>query len=118
MSARKALSELEKLLALREADSVYHWGSLSDRRSCVLCDRSFTGRQVEVFIDPEGWSRLRCPTTGCAGTPNEWVHPGNPLVSEKAWHDWEQLLSGQNRSRKNSAAPAAGNSLSYAHTHG
>ncbi len=82
----------EKLLALRAADANHAWESLDDRCTCILCERTFSGRQVEVAIAAHGHPPLACPTMGCASSPNEWVYPGNPLISRKAWHDWERVL--------------------------
>lgn len=97
VTARKALALEEKLAALRRGDTVHQWQSLDDRWSCVLCERTFSGRQVEVSVTPLGRVRLRCPSDGCAGGPNEWVHPGNPLVSQKALRDWERILRGKKK---------------------
>ena len=68
------------------------WESLDETRQCVLCEQTFTGRQVHVLWDHCGTPHLRCPTTGCPATPAQWIHPGNPLISEEAWRDWVRLL--------------------------
>lgn len=81
----------EKLDALRSGDSVHKWESLDDRRCCILCDRIFNGRQVEVRVSRTGRVRLHCPTGRCPSTPEAWVHPGNPLLSAKAWQDWSRV---------------------------
>jgi hypothetical protein len=93
MANRKALNSEDKLAALRKADPARRWLSLDDRCTCVLCERTFNGRQIDVAVSALGRVRLRCPSDGCAGTPREWVHPGNPLVSQKAWRDWERVLN-------------------------
>ncbi|MDD5349760.1 MAG: hypothetical protein PHQ12_06075 [Chthoniobacteraceae bacterium] len=77
---------------LRAAEGVRPWRSLEETRQCVLCERTFQGRQVRVTWDRCGIPRLRCPTRGCRGTPAQWIHPGNPLISEEAWCDWVRLL--------------------------
>jgi hypothetical protein len=104
---QKPLGLSEKLTALRQADHSHLWESLDDRVSCILCERTFTGRQIEVSVGSTGRVRVKCPTDGCSGTPNVWVSPGNPLVSEKAWRDWERLFSGRKQRRKSTGARAS-----------
>ena len=106
----------DKLAALRKADHVHQWKSLKDRRRCILCERTFTGRQIDVTVSRAGRVRLRCPSEGCTGTPSEWVHPGNPLVSAKAWRDWERVLSGKKANRK-SGTRKQNTTTHYAHAH-
>jgi len=68
------------------------WTSLDETRQCVLCEQTFTGHQVRVLWDHSGTPHLRCPTPGCPASPAQWIHPGNPLISEDAWRDWVRLL--------------------------
>ena len=68
------------------------WKSLDETRQCVLCEQTFNGRQVRLHRDSSGAPHVHCPTPGCPGTPAQWIHPGNPLVSEEAWRDWVWLL--------------------------
>ena len=68
------------------------WKSLDETRRCILCEETFTGHQVRVLWDHSGTPHLRCPTMGCPASPAQWIHPGNPLVSEDAWRDWVRLL--------------------------
>ena len=77
---------------LRSAGGARPWRTLEDTRQCVLCEQTFQGHQVRVVWDLCGIARLRCPTPGCSGMPAQWIHPGNPLISEEAWHDWVGLL--------------------------
>ena len=83
----------DRLLILRETDPVRKWRSLDDRRICVVCDRVITGRQIKITRSAASNVRVACPTDNCAGSPREWVYPGNALVSEKAWADWASALS-------------------------
>ncbi len=106
MSAPKHLAPEDRLDALRKGDPIHEWRSLDDRRSCIMCDRTFTGRQVEVSVSPAGRVKLRCPGDGCTSTPRQWVHPGNPLVSAKAWQEWSRVLEATNKS-KTGRAPRA-----------
>lgn len=86
------LADGVKLRLLRAAGGPRPWGSLDELRECVLCEQAFNGRQVRILWDRDGKTHLRCPTPGCAATPNQWVHPGNPLLSTDAWNDWMRLL--------------------------
>ena len=82
----------ERLRLLRATDKFREWTSLDDRRVCVLCEKTFTGRQVEVRRDRSGHVRVHCPTEGCNSGPSHWVYPGNPLLSEIAFRDWQRAL--------------------------
>ncbi len=81
-----------KLRLLRAATPGREWRSLAEKRHCILCERDFTGNEVRLARGRRGVARLACPTPGCIATPAEWVHPGNPLLSEEAWRDWVRLL--------------------------
>ena len=81
-----------KLRLLQSAGGVRPWGSLDEICQCVLCERTFSGREVRLICKRGHTPRLHCPTRGCAATPAQWIHPGNPLVSEDAWQDWVHLL--------------------------
>jgi len=82
----------ERLNLLRTTDQFRHWSSLDDKRVCILCERKFNGRQVGISRGRGGKLHLHCPTEGCAAGPNQWVYPGNPLVSEIAYADWQRAL--------------------------
>lgn len=90
---KKVLFSEDKLELLRKGDPRGKWESLDEKRSCVLCERTFSGRQVIVAKTRGGRTSLRCPTDGCVGTSREWVHPGNPLISDEAWADWTRLIA-------------------------
>jgi hypothetical protein len=93
MATRPHLPLDERLRFLRAADKFREWTSLDDQRVCVLCDKTFNGRQVEMRRDRTGHIRLRCPTEGCNGELSHWVYPGNPLISEIAFQDWQRALN-------------------------
>ncbi|MBA2272066.1 MAG: hypothetical protein M3372_02835 [Verrucomicrobiota bacterium] len=93
MPLRRNLSSEDKLAALRKGDPTHQWETLDDKLSCILCDRTFSGRMIDVSVGVTGRVRLRCPSDGCSATPREWVIPGNPLVSAKAWQDWVRVLA-------------------------
>lgn len=73
----------EKLALLQTADSRRKWYSLDDQRVCVLCDRTITGRQIEVIKDAAGAYSLRCPTDGCPALPSDWFYHGSALSSPR-----------------------------------
>jgi hypothetical protein len=105
---RKNLLPEDKLDALRKGDTTYVWKSLDDRRCCIVCDRTFSGRQVDVVVTPSGRVRMHCPSEGCPSSPREWVCPGNPLVSQKAWRDWLRVLDDGKKTARRPGAPARG----------
>ena len=74
----------EKLAVLQSADPRRKWHSLDDRRVCVLCERTITGRQVEVIRDASGAFTLRCPTEGCQSLPSDWFYHGNGCSAAKS----------------------------------
>jgi hypothetical protein len=76
----------DKLELLQTTDLRRKWHSLDDQRVCVLCDRTITGRQIEVRRDPGGTLSLHCPTEGCPSVPSDWFYQGNALSSAKTVH--------------------------------
>ena len=48
---QKHLDPEERLDILRRADGIRKWNSLDDKRICVICERVFTGRQIEIHRD-------------------------------------------------------------------
>ena len=43
----------ERLAILKATDSARKWYSLDDKRVCVICDRVFTGWQIEIQSDQQ-----------------------------------------------------------------
>lgn len=82
----------DKLAALRRGDTSRNWASLDDKRFCLLCERTFTGRQVQIIGERRGRVILHCPSDKCPSRPDLWVFPGNPLISDKCWRDWQRAL--------------------------
>ena len=97
--------EISKLMFLRQASPTRFWHGLDDKRHCILCEQTITGHQVQVRLNRHGKTLLHCPTPGCLGTPAEWVHPENPLLSEEAWQDWSQLFEEQNLHAESKLSP-------------
>ena len=69
--ARRFLPE-ERLDILRKMDRERKWYSLDDKRVCSVCDRVFTGRQVEIESAPGGRYLLHCPTPCCPFGMAHW----------------------------------------------
>ena len=92
MAIQSHLHLNERLVALRTCDSYRQWRSLDDERFCILCEKTFKGRQVRITRDRRGQFQVHCPGENCKGGPGEWVHPGNPLTSETAYQDWWRAL--------------------------
>ena len=67
----------EKLAILQATDTRRKWYSLDDQRVCVLCDRTITGRQIEITRESTGPYSLHCPTPGCPSVPSDWFYQGN-----------------------------------------
>ena len=87
----------EKLEIIRAADTRRKWHSLDDHRICVLCDRTITGRQIEVARGPGGTYSVHCPTPGCVSLPTDWFYQGNassasrPVIRNARSEHLEQL---------------------------
>jgi hypothetical protein len=71
----------EHLEILRTGDGVRKWYSLDDQRVCVVCDRVFTGRHVEISRDQRGRYLLQCPTEGCPSFVAHWFYVGNAATA-------------------------------------
>jgi hypothetical protein len=82
----------DRLSILRAEDQFRRWNSLDDERFCILCERKFNGRQVEVRRFANDKHELHCPTEGCDSGPHQWVYPGTPLISHIVDPDWWSAL--------------------------
>ena len=78
------------LLELLNASQPIVWHSCADRRRCIVCEHVFRGDEVMTRRN-HGVTRLRCPK--CGSGPELWVRPGDPLLDENAWSDWECALA-------------------------
>jgi hypothetical protein len=94
------LSAQGKLKLLQEIDPAARWASLDDARFCILCEKTLTGRRVRVHQERSGSFTLHCPTHGCAGTHEEWIRPGSPLLAEDVWKDWLRGIDDLGGSRR------------------
>jgi hypothetical protein len=80
----KTILPEEKLAILQAADLRRKWHSLDDQRVCVLCDRTITGRQIEVRRETGGTFSVHCPTEGCPSMPSDWFYRGAACSSGRA----------------------------------
>lgn len=62
----------ERLDILRALDHERKWYSLDDKRICAVCDRAFTGRQIEFRHVRGSGYRAVCPTIDCPGDIRHW----------------------------------------------
>ena len=74
----------EKLAVLRAIDLRRKWHSLDDHRICVLCDRTITGRQIEVVREGGGTYSVHCPTPGCPSVPSDWFYQGSASSASRS----------------------------------
>lgn len=68
------LTPEEKLDVIRRLDSGGRWESLDSSRYCSVCNKLFSGRQIEILGDPLRPEplRLHCPTDECNSSPADW----------------------------------------------
>lgn len=92
MSKAPAISPKGKLQLLQACDQWRNWDSLNDKRYCIMCEHTFSGREVRITLDGHGDPVAHCPTPDCSATPREWLYPGNPLTDDTAWQDWLRIL--------------------------
>ena len=92
-----ALSDVDKLDALRRLDQFREWRSLDDQRFCLVCGRIITGRKIQVAggTRGNGPQRLSCPTERCNSIPMDWVLPTNEIlaVTETARSEEERNIA-------------------------
>jgi len=78
------LSGQEKLDVLRRLDQFRHWGSLEEKRYCLVCGKIITGRQIHIAGGTRGNGplRLSCPTERCNSIPMDWVLPTDEIIAK------------------------------------
>src|SRR5438445_4831136 len=78
------LSDVDKLDALRRLDQFRQWGSLDEKRYCLVCGKIITGRQIQVAGGTRGNGplRLSCPTERCNSIPMDWVLPTDEVLAK------------------------------------
>jgi hypothetical protein len=78
-----ALSDEDKLNALRRLDRFRGWRSLDDRRYCLVCGKIISGRDIHVAggTRENGPLRLSCPTQRCNSIPMDWALPTDELLA-------------------------------------
>jgi hypothetical protein len=77
------LSDAQKLATLRRLDQFRDWGSLDEKRYCLVCGKIITGQQIQVTGDTRGdWpQRLNCPTERCNSIPMDWALPTDEILA-------------------------------------
>lgn len=97
LPASVALSDAEKLEALRRLDQFREWRSLDDKRFCLVCGKIVTGRQIQVAGDTRGDGPLRvnCPTERCNSIPMDWALPTDEILAAArlAARDQHEIVS-------------------------
>ena len=84
LSSPIKLSDQEKLDVLCRLDQFRHWGSLEEKRYCLVCGKIITGRQIRVVGGTRGNGplRLSCPTERCNSIPMDWVLPTDEIIAK------------------------------------
>jgi hypothetical protein len=77
------LSDQEKLDVLCRLDQFRHWGSLEEKRYCLVCGKIITGRQIQIAggTRGDGPLRLSCPSERCNSIPMDWVLPTDDIIA-------------------------------------
>lgn len=89
----KTILPEEKLAILQAADLRRKWHSLDDQRVCVLCDRTITGRQIEIRRESGATFSVHCPTEGCPSIPSDWFYQGSACSTGKSAHSRTREVS-------------------------
>ncbi len=82
---------------LNAAQPSLAWRTCGETRRCIVCEHIFRGDEVSTRRN-HGVTRLLCPK--CGSGPELWVRPGNPLLDESAWSDWERALAAFEKARE------------------
>jgi len=84
LSSQIKLSDQEKLDVLCRLDQFRHWGSLEEKRYCLVCGKVITGRQIHVVSGTRGNGplQLSCPTESCNSIPMDWVLPTDEIIAK------------------------------------
>jgi hypothetical protein len=104
----------DRLSILRAMDQFRNWSSLDDKRFCILCEKTFSGRQVQMKRARRGKYQLQCPTEECNSAPRQWVYPGNPLISDEVYEDWSRALDEERKRPPSARAGSASLKLRHA----
>ena len=88
---RLQLTVPEKLERLNAAQPRSPWRSISERRRCIACEQLFRGENVVMRQTRAQPVQLACPK--CGAGPALWVRPGDPLLDDEVWNDWQSALA-------------------------
>lgn len=86
------LSDADKLDTLRRLDQFRPWGSLDEKRYCLVCGEIITGEQIVVTGGTRGNGPLRvsCPTERCHSIPMDWILPTDEVMASLALREAER----------------------------
>ena len=84
LSLPLTFTDADNLEVLCRLDQFRHWGSLDEKRYCLVCSKIITGRQIEVACGTRGNGALRlsCPTERCNSIPMDWVLPTDEIIAK------------------------------------
>jgi hypothetical protein len=82
----------DRLEVLRTLDHFHDWRSLDDERLCKMCGRTFSGHEVEIVPEGDGF-KLSCPTRNCQSEVHHWIYPDHCLFSAARYEEWWHALS-------------------------
>jgi hypothetical protein len=84
---QKNITPEQRLDILRASDGERQWDSLNDKRACVVCERIFKGRDVQIRRDQRGRYLLHCPTEDCCSVVGHWIHVHAPVARMDGMRD-------------------------------
>ena len=87
-------TEQKRLELLNEAQPQCPWQSCAEKRQCLVCENIFTGH--EVVMPNDEIAQLSC--SACGSGPEFWMRPGNPLLDESVWAEWEVAIAATEKS--------------------
>ncbi len=105
------LTDADKLDALRRLDQFRNWGSLDEKRYCLVCGKIITGQQIEVAGGTRGHGplRLSCPTERCNSIPMDWVLPTDEIIAKV------EMMAAKERRKAPPSAPVNGHNAGHVH---
>jgi hypothetical protein len=95
----------DRLEVLRTLDHFHDWRSLEDERLCKMCGRTFSGHEVEIVPEGDGF-KLSCPTRNCQSEVHHWIYPDHCLFSAAGYEGWWQALSSNGGSDNAGSTPS------------
>lgn len=69
---KNLLTPEERLTLLQTLDRNRPWYSLDDKRTCLVCQRVFSGREIQILERADNGFSLHCPTPDCPSDSAQW----------------------------------------------